>query len=352
MKEYRFHDRGVNYILVDTPGFDDTYLSDEDVTTKILTWLESSYRKKSLLNGVLYLHRLSDKRMGGSALSNLRMFRKLCGADALKNVILGTTFWETLSQSDIDIREAELKDPKKDFWAKMVAKGSQIRKISQDRDSCLKIVREIADNHKVVFQVQDDIVNHGVGIAAAAREAVTESQRTQKAFDDDVQVLLEKIRNAKKPSAKKTRPRFDSLDFDILEEEKRWDKDLRDQQQRELRDLERKVQQQDESIKQKKADRLVAETRKKNKALQKNGNCKQHKPPKTSKPRCSVCYSKIGNKGFYRKLLDSLKPRDGPKRLYPSLTFLQIAAYARINVFCNVWIVAISAQMICTQKWN
>lgn len=34
---------GINVVLVDTPGFDDTYLSDLDILKKIAKWLRDVY---------------------------------------------------------------------------------------------------------------------------------------------------------------------------------------------------------------------------------------------------------------------------------------------------------------------
>lgn len=248
VKEYRFQDNGVKYVLVDTPGFNDTYQSDQVITTKILQWLESSYRNGALLNGVVYLHRLSDPRMGGKALSNLFMFRRLCGPNALENVVLATTFWEGLSQSDLESREAELINPKKDFWARMVAKGSQVKRLGLDRESGLRIVREIANNHKVVFQAQVDIVNQGVNIQDVAHKAITASQ-------------------------------LDSLTIEILEGEKRWDEQIQDQRKTELDHMKKILEQQEEDIRRCRREqdaesvRLEAEIQRRNRKLQRDGDC-------------------------------------------------------------------------------
>src|SRR5579862_2518370 len=108
VRAYEFIHKGANYILVDTPGFDDSRKNDGEITELILTWLRDSLMQGTRLNGVIYLHRISDPRMGGTAVRNSRMFRKLCGVNAFKNVILATTFWEKVSPADGDRREREL----------------------------------------------------------------------------------------------------------------------------------------------------------------------------------------------------------------------------------------------------
>ena len=79
--------------LIDTPGFNDTIRSDSDILKEISIWLNLTYRANVRLTGIIYLHRVSDNRMGGSAMTNLNMLKKLCGDECLPNVILATTMW-------------------------------------------------------------------------------------------------------------------------------------------------------------------------------------------------------------------------------------------------------------------
>jgi GTP-binding protein EngB required for normal cell division len=111
--------------LVDTPGFDDTNRSDTEVLRELATWLTESYAAHIKLSGIIYLHRISDVRMPGSARRNLLMFKKLCGDNALKNVILGTTMWDRVSESEGVAREEELTSTP-DFWGWMVSQGSRV----------------------------------------------------------------------------------------------------------------------------------------------------------------------------------------------------------------------------------
>ncbi|KAI3327314.1 P-loop containing nucleoside triphosphate hydrolase protein [Xylariaceae sp. AK1471] len=95
--------------LIDTPGFDDTNRSDTEVLDAIATWLGDSYKNKILLHGIVYLHRISDVRMQGSAKRNLLTFKELCGEKALVKVILATTMWDKVSEEEGSRRENELR---------------------------------------------------------------------------------------------------------------------------------------------------------------------------------------------------------------------------------------------------
>ena len=112
VKAYRFSHRSTNYVLVDTPGFDDSSMSDEEVTTKILQWLRSSYVNGTRLNGIIYIHNITKSRIQRSAYNNMRLFRQLCGDGALGNVILATSFWDQVTPSVGAKRERELENSK------------------------------------------------------------------------------------------------------------------------------------------------------------------------------------------------------------------------------------------------
>ena len=80
--------------FADTPGFDDSSRSDTDVLKNIVTWLGAMRSKDIKLSGIIYLHRITDDRVGGTAWRNLRMLHNLVGADKMANVLLVSTRWE------------------------------------------------------------------------------------------------------------------------------------------------------------------------------------------------------------------------------------------------------------------
>jgi len=157
VKSYPFSHGSTNYVLVDTPGFDDSSISNEEVATKILQWLESSYRSGTRLNGIIYIHDIKKSRMQGSAYKNMRLFSQLCGDGALGNVILATSFWDQIKESVGAKREHELKTSK-NFWANMVAKGSEVVRIRPDRSVYLGVLERIAAKNKVDLLVQKEMV--------------------------------------------------------------------------------------------------------------------------------------------------------------------------------------------------
>jgi predicted GTPase len=65
---YQFSNRGKIITLVDTPGFDDSNISDSEILMKLLGWLKETQEDEQKLSGILYLHRIDAPRMQGSAL--------------------------------------------------------------------------------------------------------------------------------------------------------------------------------------------------------------------------------------------------------------------------------------------
>ncbi|KZP31991.1 hypothetical protein FIBSPDRAFT_714762, partial [Athelia psychrophila] len=128
------------YVFLDTPGFDDTYISDADILMKISNWLTATYKRHMLLSGLLFLHRISDNRMTGSALRNTHMFQMLCGDSGLPNVVFVTTMWGQVAEKVGENRETELRDT---FWQPMIDKHSRTARFHHTTESAWNILAQI-----------------------------------------------------------------------------------------------------------------------------------------------------------------------------------------------------------------
>lgn len=145
--------------LIDTPGFDDINKSDTDVLKEIAAWLSDSYRHNIRLHGIIYLHRIIDTRMQGSAKRNLIMFKQLCGQDALKRVILVTSMWDKIPSEEATKREKELKETP-EFWGWMLQKGSSCYRHNNTLASAQRIVHELAGHHApIATEIQKQLVD-------------------------------------------------------------------------------------------------------------------------------------------------------------------------------------------------
>jgi hypothetical protein len=79
------------------------------------------YNEDRKFSGILYLHNICDPKVGGSLQRNMTMFKKLCGPDPLKNVVVVTTFWDEIELVQGIEFETELKT--KDKFFKGLAEG-------------------------------------------------------------------------------------------------------------------------------------------------------------------------------------------------------------------------------------
>jgi hypothetical protein len=116
-----------------------------------------SYKKRRLLTGILYFHNISNTRVGGIAVRNLRLFEELVGDDPLKSVIVVTNMWKLVDEDLGGARELELKtDP--DFFKGIHDQGGIFMRHLDTKDSAFKILRYLLDRKlapgKLTIQIE------------------------------------------------------------------------------------------------------------------------------------------------------------------------------------------------------
>ncbi|KAL8405392.1 hypothetical protein RB596_004311 [Gaeumannomyces avenae] len=189
---------GTRIFLVDTPGFDDTDLSDSEVLKEVAAWLTRSYEDKVRLSGIIYFHRITDPKMQGSAKRNLLMFKKLCGPDALKMVILATTMWEQVNQEVGEAREEELRTTE-EYWGCMVQRGSRIFRHTNNPDSALRLVRLFLREHRLeTLAIQSEMVDNGWSLdqTAAGQELDSVLAKEREKFRRDLDYAQQQMKEA------------------------------------------------------------------------------------------------------------------------------------------------------------
>jgi hypothetical protein len=146
--------------------------------------LLDSYRKEKRLSGVLFLHRISDTRIGGPALLTLRMMGKLCGDKAMRNFIFVTTMWQRLlTEDEGGRREVELKE----FWKPYLDCDAQMRsfKAIDDYKDAWEIVDSLLrPNHDLTpLLIQEEVVNNKM-IVPQTKAAALITNRLQGSKED------------------------------------------------------------------------------------------------------------------------------------------------------------------------
>lgn len=143
--------------LVDTPGFDDTEMSDTDVLLTFVDWLGLQYKNDLKLSGLIYLHRITDNRMTGTATRNLSMMRQLCGDENMKNVLLVTTRWEMMEyERCVEVETEYLLGPG-GFWHGMVSQGAGHARYNGTLDAGRQIIDRIVVQSPVFLRIQQEL---------------------------------------------------------------------------------------------------------------------------------------------------------------------------------------------------
>ncbi|KZT01619.1 uncharacterized protein LAESUDRAFT_731032 [Laetiporus sulphureus 93-53] len=168
----------INIALIDTPGFDDTYKSHVATFEVIAEFLEKLSRKGIKLTGLLYMHRISDVRVGGTARHSFRVFTKICGADALKNVTIVTTMWEDVKEDVGEGRERELAE-KPIFFKDAIDGGAEMMRYYNNIGSAQRLMEAVLKRSPVELQIQRELVIEGKTLpqTAAGVELQTELER-------------------------------------------------------------------------------------------------------------------------------------------------------------------------------
>lgn len=187
--------------LVDTLGFDDSSSgrrSDTDILSDIATFLNTTYQNDILLTGIIYLHRFSDNRVGGSGLRQMNMFRKLCGERSMKNIVIATTMWDTTSPTDGTRREQELMT-EDGFFKQMLRNGAVMKRQDHQEDSTNEIIQHLlSTRHRAVLDIQSEMVDRRQRLDQTAAGQVVEAElvRLRERHERDLQDLNRELQEA------------------------------------------------------------------------------------------------------------------------------------------------------------
>jgi len=197
---------GRRVVLIDTPGFDDTTLSDTDVLNMIAAFLESSYEQGKKLAGVLYFHRISEPRMTGMSRKNFGMFRKLCGDAALKNVVIVTNMWGEVDPAVGNAREIELAT-EDIFFKPVLEKHAQMIRHENTISSAERVIRLILGNHPLPLRIQEELVNEHKALpeTSAGEELNRELNAQIEKHQGEMRTLRDEMQQAIKDKDEETR---------------------------------------------------------------------------------------------------------------------------------------------------
>jgi len=200
-----FHIGRQQIILIDTPGFDDTSLTDTDVLKLIAAYLVTTNKQGARLAGVIYMQRISDLRVGGSARRDFRMFQELCGEEAYPNVIIVTNMWGSVTAEDGNAREQELAT-KVIFFKPILDKHAKMLRHDNTKQSAHQIIRSFVDKEPVVLQIQREL-GEGMDITqtAAYKQLDRELSELCARHLKELEALKEEMTDAERTQDEETR---------------------------------------------------------------------------------------------------------------------------------------------------
>ncbi|KAF8754492.1 50S ribosome-binding GTPase [Rhizoctonia solani] len=146
---------GQDVVLIDTPGFDDTELSDTEILKRITAFLTSSYKNGYKLTGIIYLHRITDVRVGGISRRTFQILRGLCGQETLTNVLIVTNMWSDPPTAKEIQNEKQLRDNSKFFQPAIGAGARMVRRPYKDTRSALDIIQLAKMEQKYIKEMEE-----------------------------------------------------------------------------------------------------------------------------------------------------------------------------------------------------
>ncbi|THH21431.1 hypothetical protein EUX98_g8388 [Antrodiella citrinella] len=183
--------------LIDTPGFDDTTKNEAEILRLIAEFLATTYKKGQKANGIIFIHRISDYRMGGVARKNFRLFKKICGDEAMKNVIIVTNMWGDVTEEVGAARENELAENEL-FFKSAIEKGARMMRHDNTAASAKHVIQSFLGTVPEVLSIQREVVDEKKSVAdtGAGQDLQAELQRQMAKYSQELQNLKEEMEAA------------------------------------------------------------------------------------------------------------------------------------------------------------
>ncbi|KAI5995156.1 P-loop containing nucleoside triphosphate hydrolase protein [Pisolithus albus] len=191
------------YVFVDTPGFDDTYLSDREILRMIAEWLEKKYRGRVTLSGIVYTHRITDNRMSGSVCKNLDMFAKLCGDKAAGGVRLVTTMWDKAKNKEL--AESRVSQLEGNFWRALIDAGARHKRLEVNSPRCAWGIIDDLTGAGEALLLQEELVDveRKLNETTAGQALYTQFQRLLLEQKETIKQLEDEAKAQKDPQLTK-----------------------------------------------------------------------------------------------------------------------------------------------------
>ncbi|KAF8446668.1 hypothetical protein BGX38DRAFT_1143248 [Terfezia claveryi] len=186
------------------------------------------------LSGLIYLHRITDNRMTGTATRNLTMMRKLCGDENMKNVLLVTTRWEMMEyERCVEVETEYLLGPG-GFWHGMVSQGAGHARYNGTLDAARQIIDRIVVQSPVFLRIQQELSEgKDVRDTAAGQALITELEKQALKRERELAQIKEDMLKASENAERNA---------ELLEEQRRISEDLMKKMQQDQESMQKMLE--------------------------------------------------------------------------------------------------------------
>ncbi|TPX06854.1 uncharacterized protein E0L32_002350 [Thyridium curvatum] len=152
------------------PGYlRDTNRSDLEILKTISNFFSVAYANRNYLNGLIYLHQISDPRLGRTRRFNIEMLKALSGEDAFRNIAIVTSMWTPDESSTEWVQQVAREEQLKEEHLAEILDGKGLLKRLKSRDSSTidvasakRIFKEAFEywkNDEIALSIQHELVN-------------------------------------------------------------------------------------------------------------------------------------------------------------------------------------------------
>lgn len=132
--------------------------------------------------------------MGGVARRNFRLFRELCGEDALKNVVIVTNMWGDVTPKVGEAREAELARSEH-FYRAILTKGARMIRHDNTVESAHAIIGAVMGHVPEALLVQHEMVEEELYVSetSAGHELQADLDKQAKVYRDNINAVKQEM---------------------------------------------------------------------------------------------------------------------------------------------------------------
>ncbi|KAF9237659.1 hypothetical protein BU15DRAFT_75854 [Melanogaster broomeanus] len=195
--------------LIDTPGSTIRIVATRTFSRPSLRTYPTLMNKVPSSAGIIYMHRISDVRIGGTSKPRLR------------NVLIVTNMWSNVDPKIGEARERELVSNDK-FFKPVLEKGARILRHDGAQAGAHGILRHLVNSQAATLRIQHEIVNEHRDLAhTAAGAELTRDGAAMRAKDDETRNELQEEVEKKREEIERARRDAERMAAEFVAEKAR-----------------------------------------------------------------------------------------------------------------------------------